>query len=164
MSKVELKVVRKLVNRQTKYVVEGPGQGWIFKKQFPRKWKAEVALKVYEAGGRVSDYWKAARKEKRPIPEPTKAIATVEGYLQKIKALSPSGEEIEAFPAPYGARTWSKSLDYFEPQLHNTWGEKRGGRVHIDLGWNGVHLMLTQKTAPLFIAFIEEQRAKRQSV
>jgi len=49
---------------QTKWRVVGQGRGWIFEKIFPRRWKAELALKVYLDGGRVSDYWEAARDEK----------------------------------------------------------------------------------------------------
>ena len=46
-----------------KWVVKGNGEGWVLTKTFPTKWKAELALKGYLEGGRVSDYWEAAREE-----------------------------------------------------------------------------------------------------
>ncbi len=47
-----------------KWIVAGGGDGWVLKKKFPTKWKAELALRVWKKGGRVSDYWAAAREEK----------------------------------------------------------------------------------------------------
>ena len=46
-----------------KWIVSGPGDGWVLKKKYPRKWKAELALRVWKEGGRVSDYWAASREE-----------------------------------------------------------------------------------------------------
>lgn len=40
----------KLVKKGRKWVVEGDGEGWIFNKRFPTKWKAEIALRVFESG------------------------------------------------------------------------------------------------------------------
>ena len=51
------------VKSARKWVVEGDGDGWVLRKTFPAKWKAEIALRVFQEGGRVSDYWKAAQEE-----------------------------------------------------------------------------------------------------
>ncbi len=59
-----MKVVRIATRSdRKKWKVEGKGEGWVFDKTFPTEWKAELALKVAQEGGRVSDYWEAARKE-----------------------------------------------------------------------------------------------------
>ena len=47
-----------------KWMVSGQGDEWVLKKEYPTKWKAELALRVWKEGGRVSDFWAAARKEK----------------------------------------------------------------------------------------------------
>ena len=44
------------------WVVRPKRSGWVFEKSFPTKWKAELALDIWTAGGRVSDYWHAARE------------------------------------------------------------------------------------------------------
>lgn len=62
----ELKMKRsnlyKLEKKNNKWIIVGSGEGWIFNRTFPRKWKAEIALKVFQEGGKVSDYWKECRK------------------------------------------------------------------------------------------------------
>lgn len=50
------------VNR--KWLVTGANPGWISKRQFPRKWKAELAIEIYRRGGRVSDYFAAMRDQR----------------------------------------------------------------------------------------------------
>ena len=45
-----------------KWVVEGDGEGWIYKRSFPTKWKALLAIEVFKSGGKVSDYWKAMKE------------------------------------------------------------------------------------------------------
>jgi hypothetical protein len=47
-----------------KWVVKGGTSGWIFLRRFPAKWKAETAIGVWQAHGRVSDYLKAIKSEK----------------------------------------------------------------------------------------------------
>jgi hypothetical protein len=47
------------------WVVRPKKFGWVFEKSFPTKWKAELALEVWRKGGRVSDYWQAARELQR---------------------------------------------------------------------------------------------------
>ena len=44
------------------WVVRPKEDGWVFEKSFPTKWKAELAFQVWTDGGRVSDYWRAARE------------------------------------------------------------------------------------------------------
>ena len=79
----------------------------------------------------------------------------------QIETLDPACEEIVGYAkvAPYGAVTRSRSQQYFGPTLHDTWGVKRGGRVHIDLGCGGYHLMLDKYSAWDFVEFVKEERS-----
>lgn len=52
-----------------KWIIKGAMGGWIFDKTFPSKWKAKIALSVYEKGGRILDYWEKARKAATKRPE-----------------------------------------------------------------------------------------------
>ena len=54
-------------------------------KKFPTKWKAEVALEVFKKGGRVSDYWNAAREcaKKRLIRKPWRVKEKLRKHLRK---------------------------------------------------------------------------------
>ena len=54
----------RVVKSGSKWIVSGQGDGWILKREYPNKWKAALALRVWKEGGRVSDYWAAAREEK----------------------------------------------------------------------------------------------------
>ena len=79
----------------------------------------------------------------------------------EIKALNPTPKEIEKYDDLYGGyevSTITNNNNYFL-RLHNTWGLKRGGRIHIDIGVNQIHLMLDKNTAPEFIDFIKKARA-----
>jgi len=145
-----------------KWVVKGKGNGWIFNKIFPTKWKAEVALEVFKEGGRVSDYWKKQREVglSHPMRIPRKVLQKVGAALDEIEKLQPTCEEIEEYgeSANYGEVTITENERYFPPRLHDTWGIKQGGRVHIDMGCKGVHLMLDQYNAIEFINFIKRKR------
>ena len=144
-----------------KWVVKGKGSGWIFNKTFPTKWKAEVALEVFKDGGRVSDYWRRQREVEfeRPIRKPWRVYEKVEKSFDKIIELNPTCDEIEKYAkeADYGAVTYANGEEKFGPKIHNTWGIKRGGRVHIDIGCRGYHLMLDKHNAEDFIQFIERK-------
>ena len=89
----------KLVKKGRKWIVEGDGEGWIFNKRFPTKWKAEIALKVFKKGGRVSDYWKEARRyaESRPSIEPKHVLKKLERSLEEIRSLDPTCDEVVEF-------------------------------------------------------------------
>jgi len=143
-----------------KWVIEGEGNGWIFNKTFPTKWKAEVAVEVFQEGGRVSNYWKRAREKAPPKKTPWRAIKKLKKACVEIERLSPTCEEIEEYAenAVYGTVTSARSEDYFGSRLHNTWGVKEGGRVHIDIGCCGHHLMLDKYSAEGFIQFIKNKR------
>jgi len=145
-----------------KWAIEGKGEGWVFNRMFPTKWKAEIALEVSKKGGRLSDYQAKAREqlEKRPKRIPSKAIAELEKALEEIKSLDPTCEEIEEYGenAGYGVVTHTMEEQYFRPHLHDTYGLKQGGRVHIDIGCGGCHLMLDRYEAWYFIAFIKDKR------
>jgi len=151
-----------IVNIGRKWKVVGQGDGWIFRKTLPTKWKAVIAVRVFEQGGRVSDYWSEARKEaaRRPLRIPYRAIGKLQDVLDEIDALDLSGEEITAYGqiAGYGEVTWTRQTGYFPPRIHDTWQLKRGGRVHIDIGWDGCHLMLNAESARAFVEFIKARR------
>jgi hypothetical protein len=145
-----------------KWVIKGNGKGWIYKKRFPTKWKAEVALGVFKEGGRVSDYWSQAKERAKEHPQriPWRVLEKLEKALEEFKYLEPGCDEIVEYAkdAGYGTVTSAKSENYFGPRLHNTWGEKAGGRVHIDIGCCGYHLMLDQISAKGFVEFIKNKR------
>ena len=151
----------KLVKHGRKWRVEGEVEGWIFKKTFPAKWKAKLAMEVFQKGGRVSDYWNEAREqaaEHQLIPR--KVLARVRKALELIIELGPTCPEIDAYPAGYGAETYTNATGYFPPKLHDTWQIKTGGRVHIDIGCCGRHLMLNAQDAEDLIEFIEKYRKR----
>lgn len=101
----------------------------------------------------------------------------VEDAYNKLLELEPTLQEIREYAdkmkGVYGVVTYSKSKggDYYFLRLHDTWRQKRGGRVHIDVGyvdekyadqWNildTTHLMLDKYTAPDFVDFIKERRS-----
>lgn len=150
-----------IVKVHRKYVIKGDGNSWIFNKTFPTKWKAEMAVEVFKEGGTIKDYWKRKKpRENNPIyRKPIHAYAIVEKALDEILQLNPTCDEIIAFSENYpGTWTHSNAKGFFRPRLHDTWGIKRGGRVHIDLGCAGHHVMLTKKTADVFIDFIKDKR------
>lgn len=154
----------RIVKVGRKWAVEGDSEGWVFKKKFPTKWKAEVALEVFKKGGRVSDYWKAARERPPPKKVPWKAQERVLRAFDEIEVLKPTPEEIEEYGKEpcYGVVTYTDDKGYFPPRLRNTWGLKRGGRVHIDIGSGGVHLMLDKDAAQGFIEFIKTKRKSKK--
>jgi len=49
-------------------VVKGGSRGWIFGKTFPTRWKAKLAISVFQRGGRASDYWSEARERRQSRP------------------------------------------------------------------------------------------------
>jgi hypothetical protein len=157
----------KLKKEGRKWVIQGDvneddNKGWIFRKKFPTKWKAEIAINVFKEGGRVSDYWEKVRKisNERPKRIPNKAIEKVEKSLLEIGLMDPTCEEIIEYAeiAGYGTVTITDNENYFPPRLDNTYGKKFGGRVHIDVGCGGYHLMLDQYKSKNFIDFIKNKR------
>ena len=149
-----------------KWAVEGEGKGWVFDRTFPTKWKAEVALTVFQKGGRVSDYWRKSREyaAKRPVREPWRVMEELKKALAEIKSLNPTCDEIKEYGEPpvYGVVTRTEDQSYFPPRLHNTWGHKQGGRVHIDVGCCGYHLMLDKQWVRGFIEFITDRRTRQE--
>ncbi len=53
-----------IVQKGNSWVVTPKGDGWIFSRTFPTKWKAELAVRVWHKRGRPSDYFAAARERK----------------------------------------------------------------------------------------------------
>ncbi len=149
-----------IIKMGRKYVIKGDGDGWAFNKTFPTKWKAEIAMEVFKDGGTIQDYWKRKKfREENPIIKtPTKVIQILEKALGEINELGPTCDEIVEFSEDFYDSTRTNSKNYFGPSLHNTWGYKTGGRVHIDIGCDGVHLMLTKDTVYAFIDFIKDKR------
>lgn len=150
----------KIEKKGKKWIVKGDGKEWIYNKTFLTKWKAEVAVEVFKEGGRVSDYWNKLKEINRPIRGPYKALKIINDAFEEIKKLNPTCEEIEKYgdQAEHGEVTITDSKRYFPPKVHNTYGKKAPGRVHIDLGYNGVHLMLDKKHVNKFITFIKNHR------
>ena len=150
------------VGRKWRLEAEPPEQGWVFNRLFPTKWKAEIAKNVFLEGGKPKDYWKKSEEYSlnHPQKEPSKAIKIVTEAFDEINKLNPTAEEIEEFGTMvgHGTATITPSTAYFPPKLHNTWGKKSGGRVHIDIGSGGYHLMLDKYAASGFIEFIKEKR------
>ncbi len=153
--------VMEIIKMGRKYLIKGDEEGWVFNKNFPTKWKAEIALEVFKDGGSVQDYWKRKKhREENPIHRnPTRAIQILEKALDEIRELGPTCDEIIAFSEVSSNWTHSRSKSYHSPRLHNTWGYKKGGRVHIDLGCAGIHVMLTKECVYGFIDFIKDERS-----
>ena len=154
-----------LVKIGRKWMIEGDDEGWIFNKRFPMKWKAQLAMKVFKKGGRVSDYWKEARKHPKRNMNACKVKKKLQKVLNEIEALNPTSEEIKEYAedaiaenADYGLVSITRAEHYFRPRLHDTWGQKQGGRVHIDIGSSCYHLMLNKHSAPGFVEFIKNKR------
>jgi hypothetical protein len=151
-----------IVARDRKWIIEGVSEGWVAGLSFPTKWKAEVALRVYQNGGGKRDYWAEVKRVRaqRPRQEPNKKRAELERALKVIQKLKPTDDDISEFAetAGYGTVTRSEDQKDFPPHIHNTWGKKSGGSVHIDIGCCGYHLMLTYTTAVDFIRFIKTKR------
>jgi hypothetical protein len=103
-------------------------------------------------------------------------VSEAYGELEKLK---PTAQEIQEYAdlkeknkESYGVVTYSKSKggDFYFLRFHDTWKQKFGGRVHIDIGyvdekylheWNipdTTHLMLDKITAPEFVDFIKKKR------
>ena len=152
------------VRRKWAWVTEPPEQGWVFNKLFPTKWKAEIAKNVALKGGKPRDCWKKyeAYSSSHPQKEPCKVLKIVRKQLEEIQKLNPTPAEIEKYAEDggggYGTVTVTDSTGYFPPKLHNTWGKKWGGRVHIDMGSGGYHLMLDKHAANNFIEYLKDSR------
>lgn len=95
----------------------------------------------------------------------------------EIRHLDTTPEEIQAYAAlkekrneSYGVFTYSRNNEESGVflNLHDTWKQKFGGRIHIDLGYvddkitddayNITHLMLDKHTAYEFIEFVKTLR------
>lgn len=100
-------------------------------------------------------------KQKKPRI-PYRALRIVEEAHAEIRKLNPSCEEIEEYGegGGYGTVTYTKSDYCFGPRLHDTWDVKFGGKVHIDIGCDGYHLMLDKNTVWGFVEFVKRKRGK----
>ncbi|NIM92098.1 MAG: hypothetical protein GTO18_00065 [Anaerolineales bacterium] len=52
----------KVIQHKGKYIVEGDNPGWLSNEVFSRRWRANLAIKVYKNGGSISEYNKAVRR------------------------------------------------------------------------------------------------------
>lgn len=139
---------------------------WIFKRFFNRKWKAIAAVEVYKSGGKWKDYCTRISEEPDHSIQPVHAMEIIEKANREIKELKPDCDEIAAYAEhlyannqDHGTVTLSNGNNYFQ-KIHDTWysAPKQGGRVHIDLGCKGYHLMLTKKTYQDFVDFVKDMR------
>ncbi|TVM00175.1 MAG: hypothetical protein CV087_15355 [Candidatus Brocadia sp. WS118] len=156
-----------LVKVGRKWVFKEVGNGWIFNRKFSTEWKAQVALRVFKKGGRISDYWAEVRKvnDKRTIRVPHNMLEKMNQSLKEINHLTPTCKDINEYSEylysnkkDYGVVTVSNINGIFPPKIHDTWHKKAGGRVHIDIGCCGYHLMLDKKWVKDFIEFIKNKR------
>jgi len=100
----------------------------------------------------------------------------VEDAYNKLCELEPTPQEIQEYADKmedvHGVVTYSESKGgegYFL-RFHDTWKQKAGGRIHIDVGYvdeeyinqkdvpDTTHLMLDNDTAPDFVNFIKKKR------
>jgi hypothetical protein len=104
------------------------------------------------------------------------AFEIVSAALEKLGKLKPTPQEIQEYAdlnqEVYGVVTYSKNKggDYYFLSLHDTWKQKIGGRVHIDIGYvdekfvnelnvpDTTHLMLDKNSAPDFVNFVKKKR------
>ena len=104
------------------------------------------------------------------------AFEIVSAALEELEKLKPTLQEIQDYADlnqdAHGVVTYSKSKggDYYFLRLHDTWKQKVGERVHIDIGyvdekfvddWNvydTTHLMLDKNFAPDFVNFVKKKR------
>ena len=154
-----------IVRKRRRWFIEGDGEGWIFNKQFLTKWEALLAMEVFRKGGRVSDYWAAKKEHPKRKMNAWRVRGQLQQALEEIRELGPTSEEIKEYgeQAGYGTVTYTRNARYYPPHLHDTWGRKWGGRVHIDIGSGGIHLMLDNVSAFDFIEFIRDRRKSHDS-
>jgi hypothetical protein len=104
------------------------------------------------------------------------AFEIVSAAFEALEKLKPTPREIQDYADlkqdDYGVVTYSKSKggDYYFLRLHDTWKQKAGGRVHIDIGYvdeksvnawkapDTTHLMLDKNYAPNFVNFVKKKR------
>ncbi|MGA3112054.1 MAG: hypothetical protein ABSE15_08485 [Candidatus Bathyarchaeia archaeon] len=104
------------------------------------------------------------------------AFEIVSAAFKALEKLKPTPQEIQDYADlnqdDYSVVTYSKSKggDYYFLRLHDTWKQKVGGRVHIDIGYvdekfvddwkapDTTHLMLDKDYAPDFVNFVEKKR------
>jgi hypothetical protein len=139
---------------------------WIFKRTFNRKWKPIAAVEVYKSGGKWKDYCKRISEEPCHRNEPVHVKEVILKANSEIKKLEPTCNEIADYAEhlyannhDHGIVTLSNGNDYFQ-KIHDTWYSelKQGGRVNIDLGCKGYHLMLTKDTYQEFVDFVKDKR------
>ena len=89
------------------------------------------------------------------------------GLYATIEKLDPAWEQIEQFAQmledenrTYGIVSYNVSNAPLTIRFHDTWGIKRGGRVHIDVVCEDIHLMLDKNSAPDFIEFLKKGTKK----
>lgn len=86
---------------------------------------------------------------------------------EELVELAPPHEAIDAYVVEskcrYGELTSPKwSNNSLSIRLHDTYGIKYGGKIHIDVVSSGHHLMLNKKHAPLFLKFIKDWLKKHE--
>jgi hypothetical protein len=104
------------------------------------------------------------------------AFEIVSNAFDSLKQLKPTTREIQEYADlnqnDHGVVTYSKSKggDYYFLRFHDTWKQKIGGRVHVDIGYvdekmvddwkapDTTHLMLDKNYAPDFVNFVKKKR------
>jgi len=102
------------------------------------------------------------------------AFEIVSSAFEALEKLKLTSREIQDYADlnqdDYGVVAYSKSKggDYYFLRLHDTWKQKVGGRLHIDIGYvdeksvdewevpDMTHLMLDKNYAPDFFNFVKK--------
>lgn len=91
------------------------------------------------------------------------------GLYETIKNRDPTWEQIERFAKmlesenrTYGIVSYNVRNAPPTIRFHDTWGVKWGGRVHIDVVCEDIHLMLDKDSAPEFIEFLKKGPKKEE--
>jgi hypothetical protein len=100
-----------------------------------------------------------------------KIMERMEEWLSEIFLLNPTDDEMQSFVKYMEGKNWAYGVVSYNsyngdqtPRIHDTYGQKWGGRCHIDMGFScddySAHIMLGRHDAPLFIDYIKDLRAK----
>jgi hypothetical protein len=101
-----------------------------------------------------------------------KIMEQMSDWLSQIYCLHPTTDELASFCNYMEDKNWAHGVVSYNtpnytgdqsPRIHDTYGQKMGGRCHIDMGFidkfdNSVHIMLGRHDAPIFIKYIRESR------
>jgi hypothetical protein len=123
-------------------------------------------MDVKKGNKKVLAHLKRSEEKTSPKEDPRRAWNEVSAAFEEIKRLNPTLHEIVIYAMARsneaGVVTFSQSLgEYWGPRFHDTYGTKKGGQVHIDIGCCNYHLRLDRYWCQDFIEFIKEKRGQK---